>query len=608
MPVTGTLGALTYSKVALDEENWVTHFTSDDFANLPLRFSSFDTANSLQEEIYIAGALGSPGQGSGFNDVLGQVFALSVLPDGFPRIKYSTEYERNQPWAISGNVDSQQNTINFLLNVGDGFFNDGDLVRFSSVSGVSANVSTTQTYFLRDVFFVGGWVVRLATSPGGPAINLTATGNLTAVMGSLTANTTSGEFEPTDIVFDSFNDRLILSGQMLLALPSTVTPISNYTGIITLDNEGGFVNSQRFLPGAGGSVDLGNVRRPNTRTCSTLVTGNNEIVTSTVYSRPTGGGPAVFNNITRIDNGSVIWDRRTLDISSTNGLYSVENRELLGTTSDGNIITAINIQYPRLVGFSFTADWHLTVYKLNKVDGSTIWRTGTLPVTGGFDTTGPFGGLAIDSNDNIYLSSREDRQDFSSFNTVGSFILKLNNNGEVVWQKHYVANSTNRTQIRHLHIDSSDQIYFVANGPRTGTGVFRPTTALIIGQLDTDGNEIWCNRMNFSTGQNIRPTFSIKKYGTSLYILAENGDNDVGMLFKIPADGNIPGTGNYSIATSSITYDITYEVDSLNISNANMRLANISTVNLANTTVFEFSNAIYDDDPAIITQETRSLK
>lgn len=608
MPVTGTLGALTYSKITLEEENWVIHFTSNDFANLPLRFSSFDTATSLNEEIYIAGTLRvDEGFVGGFSGLGGQVFAISVLPDGVPRIQYSTQYERNQPFAISANVDSQQNTINFLPSPQSGVFTDNNLVRFSSVSGVAANVSTTQTYFLRDVFFLNAYVVRLSTSPGGPAINLTATGNLEAVMGSLIENNTSGEFNPTDIVFDSFNNRLLLSGTMLLALPSTITPITNYTGIITLDNDGNFLNSQRFLPGAGESGVLGNIRRPNTRTCSSLVTGNNEIVTSAVFSRPTNDGE-VFNKIVRIDNGNVIWSKRSPDISSTNGVYSVENRELLGTTSDGNIITAINTQYPRLVGFSIAADWFLSVNKLNKVDGSTIWKTGTLAVTGGFDTTGPFAGIVIDSNDDIYLSSREDRSDFSSFNTLGSFILKLNNNGEVVWQKHYVASSTTTTQIRHLHIDSSDQIYFVATGPLTGTGPFRPSTALIIGQLDIDGNEIWCNRMNFSVGTSIRPTVSIKKQGTALYILAENGNNDVGMLFKIPADGSIPGTGNYSIATSSITYDISYELDSLNISNANMRLDSISTADLIDSPDFEFSNAIYDDNLAIVTQETRSLK
>jgi hypothetical protein len=600
MPVTGTLGALTYTKTILGGNDWVMHFSSTDFANLPVNFVSFD---SLQGEMYIAGGLNLASAGGWPTDVYSNTFVMSVYTDGVPRIRYSTEYERNQAVATSTSVNGTTDTIDFSTSLFGDFFNN-NLIRFAS-SDLAANIDSATTYYIKNV---SSFSTQISTSPGGAAANLTNPGGPVIIsMASLVANTSSGEFNPSNIIFNSFNTTLVLSGSMSLALPSTSTTHSDYVGIITLDTDSSYTSSQRFLPVTG---------RPNTQSCTALATASNELVTSSVYYNIPNTSPAThgnaFNVITKIDSGNIAWQRtsnRINEVSTIN--YPYELQGLLGKTSDGNVVNVINTQYNTLPFGNLTqrTEYYMSVNKLNEANGSTIWKRGVQPQGGNvYQYQGAFVGLAIDSGDDIYLSSKEINLDTSAFGTYGSFMLKLNNSGGTVWQKHYVGNSSNTMQIEDLHIDSSDQLYFVAKGPLDGTGpiISRPATQMIIGELDTSGNEMWSNKMTFSAGTSVFP-IGIKKYDTSLYILAQNGDNNVGMLFKIPADGTIPGSGTYPISTSVMNYTITYASDSLNIVNSNMFLDTISTANLANLTATQFSSAIYSDDPITILQETRPL-
>jgi hypothetical protein len=432
-------------------------------------------------------------------------------------------------------------------------------------------------------------------------------------MASLKANTTSGEFTPGNIIFNSYDTTLVLSGSMELAAPPpTDETHTNYVGVITLDTDGSYTNAVRFLPRSSPNTNV----IANTQSCTSVATsaGGNIVTSSVYYFKNTGvslNGNA-FNVITKIDNGNIAWQRTSNRINEVGTLnYPYELEGLLGQTSDGNVVNVINTQYNTLPFGNLTqrTEYYMSINKLNEANGSTIWKRGVQPQGGNvYQYQGAFVGLAIDSGDDIYLSSKEINLDTSAFGTYGSFMLKLNNSGGTVWQKHYVGNSSNTMQIEDLHIDSSDQLYFVAKGPLDGTGpiISRPATQMIIGELDTSGNEVWSNKMTFSAGTSVFP-IGIKKYDTSLYILAQNGDNNVGMLFKIPADGTIPGSGTYPISTSVMNYTITYASDSLNIVNSNMFLDTISTANLANLTATQFSSAIYSDDPITILQETRPL-
>lgn len=603
MPVTGTLGALTYTKTILGKNDWVMHFSSTDSANLPVNFTSFD---NLQNEIYIAGGLNLASAGGWPTDIYSNTFVMSVYSDGVPRIRYSTEYKRNQAVATSQSANGTTDTLafNFANNLLGKFFNN-NLVRFAS-SDLAAGINSATTYYLKNVTQSS---TQISTAIGGPAANLTNPGGPVIVsMASLVANTSSGEFNPGNIIFNSFDTTLVLSGSMTLALPSTSATHSDYVGIITLDTDSSYTNAQRFLPVTG---------RPNTQSCTALATASNNLVTSSVYYIIPNTSPSVhgnaFNVITKINSGNIAWQRtsnRINEVGTINYPYA-KLEGLLGKTSDGNIINVINTQY-NTFPFSNSAvrtEYYMATHKLNQANGSTIWKRGVDPSGGNaFQYQGPFVGLAIDSSDRVYVSSKEINLDTSAFNTYGSFILKLNSSGSTAWQNHYVGNSSNTMQIEDLHIDSSDKLYFVAKGPLDGSGPIlnRPTTQMIIGELDTSGNEVWCNKMTFSAGTSITP-ISIKKYDTSLYILAQNGNNNVGMLFKIPADGTIPGSGTYPIDTSVMDYTISYTSDSLNIVNSNMRLDIISTANLANLTATQFSSAIYTDDPITILQETRPL-
>ena len=607
MPVTGTLGALTYTKTILGENDWVMHFSSTDFANLPVNFVSFD---SLQGEMYIAGGLNLASAGGWPTDVYSNTFVMSVFTDGVPRIRYSTEYERNQAVATSSSVNGTTDTINFNFanNLFGKFFNN-DLVRFSP-GDLAAGINSATTYYIKNV---SSYSTQISTGPGGAAANLTNPGGPVIVsMASLKANTTSGEFTPGNIIFNSYDTTLVLSGSMELAAPSTDETHTNYVGVITLDTDGSYTNAVRFLPRLSPNVNV----IANTQSCTSVATsaGGNIVTSSVYYFKNTGvsfNGNA-FNVITKIDNGNITWQRTSNSINeSPTQNYPYQLRGLLGQTSDGNVVNVITTQY-RTFPFSNSAsstEYYMATRKLNEADGSTIWKRGVNPSGGNaFQYQGPFVGLAIDSGDDIYISSKEINLDTSAFCTYGSFMLKLNNSGGTVWQKHYVVNSGINTQIEDLHIDSSDQLYFVAKGGLSGTGpiISRPATEMIIGELDTSGNEVWSNKMTFSAGTSVFP-IGIKKYDTSLYILAQNGDNNVGMLFKIPADGTIPGSGTYPISTSVMNYTITYASDSLNIVNSNMFLDTISTANLANLTATQFSSAIYTDDPITILQETRPL-
>lgn len=606
MPVTGTLGALTYSKTILGSESWVMHFATSNVISNPVQFKSMDMLNN---EVFIAGGLNIDTSSGGFPDaVYSNSFVISVLTDSTPRILYSTEYLRNLAVSTTSSINGVTDTINFTVaNTPFGKFFVNDMVRFSGGGG---GVSSTTPYYLKTVGLTG---VTISTSVGGPTANLTSLNPFNSAMVSLVANSSSGEFYPNDIKFSSYDTTLKYSGHMELTCPSGTDELSTeYAGSITLDVDGTVNSAVRFLP----------ISQPNTNTiantqsCMVLPISSGNIITSQVYYIQNTGASVngnAFNVITRIDNNNVNWQRTSTTINfGTSTDYPYVYTALLGQTSDGNVINVINSKYPALPfpNSTIRTEYAMSVNKLNVANGSTIWKRG-VDQFGGANINnyqGPFVSLGIDTTDNIYITSKEINLDTSAFSTRGSFIVKFDNSGSTVWQKHYVINSSNTTQIEDITIDSSDNIYFIARGPLNITGPIEtsPATVMIIGQLDTSGNTVWCNKMTFSNPMTMFP-LRVKSYNGSLYILGENGDNNIGMLFKVPSDGTIPGNGTYPINDGILSYTIVYTTDTLNIANANMRLDTISTANLANSTPIQFSNAVYSDDPVTILKGTSPL-
>jgi hypothetical protein len=605
MPVTGTLGALTYTRTSFGADSWVMQFASTDFANIPVNFKSFDT---LDGEVFISGGLNLASAGGGLVDVYSNSFVLSVLTDSVPRVRYSTEYLRNQPIGNVSSVNGVTETVTFSSPIYPKFASN-QFVRFNGGGG---NISGTVGYYIANLSGANPSQCKLSLAAGGPTINLTSATNLAFSMASLVANSTSGEHYPDNIRFSPYDTTLKLGGHMeMISPPSTDEFSTEYAGVITLDTSGTFNNSVRFLP----RQQPNNNTVASTQSCVVLPISSGNVVTSQVYYLNVGGATPdgnAFNVITRIDNSNTVsWQRTSNNINSGGSTnYPYVYTALLDQVSDGNVINVVNTKYFALPfpNTSTRQTFFATVNKLNQSNGSTIWETDVTANAGpSTQYPGPCVGLAVDSNDKVYIATKELELDISPFNTYGSFIVSLNSSGSTAWQKHYVINSSNTTQIESLDIDSSDGIYFVAKGSLAGTGPIenRPATIMIIGQLDTAGNTVWCNKMTFTNSMSVFP-LEIKKYDDSLFILAENGDNNIGMLFKIPADGTRPGDGTYAITNPFLTYNIIYTSDSLNIVNSNLTIS-LTTANLANLNSVQFSGAIYSDDPVTLLKDVSPL-
>jgi len=189
----------------------------------------------------------------------------------------------------------------------------------------------------------------------------------------------------------------------------------------------------------------------------------------------------------------------------------------------------------------------------------------------GNDITGSPAGL-ICSNNNTYVAY--------NYNTFDSTIIKCNPSTNTIhWQKVY-----NNTTIESLRINTSNNLQIIC------TGSVKESISNITGSImsinSNSGNVEWVNKIQVNSINDI-PT-GISCESSNLYLTGNL------YILKVPANGIIPSTGNYTFGNNNVRYspvgNPAYADNSLIFATANItnptentlyQIANVSS-NLAN--------------------------
>lgn len=144
-------------------------------------------------------------------------------------------------------------------------------------------------------------------------------------------------------------------------------------------------------------------------------------------------------------------------------------------------------------GFGYTNDGSGNEFLLVKYDssGSLQWQR-ELGDGGSGNEAG--NGLAIDSNDNIYVIGITNYGPTSGY---GFLLAKYNSAGTLQWQRTLDAGS-NAEQARAIAVDSSDNVYAMGYSASVGTG----DEAFLLAKYDTSGNVQWQRYLQKSGGRN----------------------------------------------------------------------------------------------------------
>jgi hypothetical protein len=176
-------------------------------------------------------------------------------------------------------------------------------------------------------------------------------------------------------------------------------------------------------------------------------------------------------------------------------------------------------------------------------DGNVLWRKSLR-----HDGYSYFWGGHCDALGNIYAVGHTNATGSSS--QQDAWIVKFDNDGNVLWQRTLVASNTNSDIYKSVTTDSLGNVY--------ATGQL--DNKLIIAKYDSDGNLQWQRSDDqgiISNGNEIQIDSE-----DNIYIAGEiySVDSNTSILvFKVPNDGSL--TGTYQIGTSSFDYQVSSFVD-----------------------------------------------
>lgn len=151
--------------------------------------------------------------------------------------------------------------------------------------------------------------------------------------------------------------------------------------------------------------------------------------------------------------------------------------------------------------------------------------------------------MEVDSSGNIYILLRS------------GVLLKYDSSFNLIWEKQLKTSSTNlvfnpisRTE-RPINIYNNNLYITLKSGTPSAVSIFK---------MDFNGNIIWGNNLNYYASPGIMETrfyvFDASFSNDAIYITFQATTYN-GYAIKLPIDGSIPGTGNYSVSgTQYITY------------------------------------------------------
>lgn len=141
--------------------------------------------------------------------------------------------------------------------------------------------------------------------------------------------------------------------------------------------------------------------------------------------------------------------------------------------------------------------------------------------------------LKIDSNDNKIIITITDNASISFIHSITNDQTTFN------WQK-----SIANVSLQESYIDSSNNVYIV------GSAVISSVTRLYIFKFNNSGTLQWQRQMVHAQSLT-NPKIIVDNYG-GIIIAANNVSASV--VFRLPSDGSIPGTGIYYYSGGTYTY------------------------------------------------------
>lgn len=185
-------------------------------------------------------------------------------------------------------------------------------------------------------------------------------------------------------------------------------------------------------------------------------------------------------------NGEFIYCN-TIVTNSSSGTQSdsYTANDIIVTSSD-NLIVTFNRSYSNNGVFHSISS---IIYKFN-LDGSLIWGGGSINFVNGFGTKNYPNSVISDANDNIYVHGRYSPGGPSQ-QSMGSYVVKINSNGEILWTQSMTPTSSPFYQNTNqkINIDDSGNLY-CSSGRNDEDASHNGKRACII-KMNTDGDILW---------------------------------------------------------------------------------------------------------------------
>jgi hypothetical protein len=162
-------------------------------------------------------------------------------------------------------------------------------------------------------------------------------------------------------------------------------------------------------------------------------------------------------------------------------------------------------------------------------------------------------GIAVDSNDNIYVCGEYDESGSSNNGYLQALLAKYNSSGTLVWQRALQrSGSTSYDEYgKYVTIDSDNNIYITGS---TGAGNWD----FYVAKYNTSGNLLWQNTL-VGTRSEVFNWIGVDS-DNNLCLTGYTGStsgytSSCPLILKVPRDGS--GAGTYTIGTlypSNLTY------------------------------------------------------
>lgn len=542
MPITASLGALTYSKSNISDTSWFLQFESE------LELKSMSNIGNM---LYLLADVEAPNNYF-FNSPSTYSSVINLRGNQNPRIVWETQIlpptYLNSIKTITQTVASSDTMV---VTPTYGGLSIGTQVVFSGA--VFGGPVANKIYFI--VAIQAPNQIAVSQSLGGVRIalaNATGSMTMTAYLGPAQPYTV-GE----SIKYNSTNSKFYTSGSYFGYMSGYRNSDGQSGFIQTIDNTGANLTTTRNLSPnptwvAGPFRNFLDIVPLNTT--DTFVLGATAVPASIV----TNPNRAIRGIYSRINSSTLSYEKYYQGPSATGDDFSQSG--FTGLDSSGNAIVVWQFGGRAI---NYDGAYETTVIqKINPTTGTTLYTTRLYPgadvVTPVTDWPQYLMGATINSSDNIIVINKEDRL-VPPTNSRGGFITCIGNAGPLFWQIH--------TSFQPISVttDASDNVYVL--------GEVYGTNNMVVAKFDDLGTLIWCNQLS-NTTYDLRAA-NIKLYEDYIYITGNlmkiSGFSllPYGFVMRLPIDGTIPGTGSYVINSIVAPFTLTYASTSPTITAGN---------------------------------------